>query len=87
LIWEVYCTCIYIYIQRSITVLYYINIILLLHVLLSCIFSAPTVKNITLTSCCVEWTGCKDMGDDKIVYLLQLQSRDHEYRQVIHTSG
>ncbi|XP_053404660.1 fibronectin type-III domain-containing protein 3A-like isoform X3 [Mercenaria mercenaria] len=43
---------------------------------------APKVENITLTSCMVEWQACKPMGDDRIVYALQLQSRDHEYRQV-----
>lgn len=46
-------------------------------------FSAPKVDNITLTSAKIEWQTCRPMADDKILYVLQIQSRDHEYKQVI----
>ena len=44
--------------------------------------AAPKICEVTLNSCLVEWAACKPMGQDTIVYVLQLQSRNQEYTQV-----
>ena len=49
--------------------------------------AAPKVCEVTLNSCLVDWAACKPMGHDTIVYVLQLQSRNHEYTQVQLPSG
>ncbi|XP_021372749.1 fibronectin type-III domain-containing protein 3A-like isoform X2 [Mizuhopecten yessoensis] len=43
---------------------------------------APKVQDVQLTSCMVDWTSVRPMGSDGIVYILQLQCRDHEYKQM-----
>ncbi|XP_052239608.1 fibronectin type-III domain-containing protein 3A-like isoform X2 [Dreissena polymorpha] len=43
---------------------------------------APKILDISLTGCKVEWSACKTMGEDAIVYNLQLQNKDHEYKQI-----
>ncbi|XP_060065817.1 fibronectin type-III domain-containing protein 3A-like [Ylistrum balloti] len=43
---------------------------------------APKIQDVQLNSCSVEWTSVRPMGSDSIVYILQLQSRDHEYKQM-----
>ncbi|XP_052782735.1 fibronectin type-III domain-containing protein 3A-like isoform X3 [Mya arenaria] len=43
---------------------------------------APKVENIMLTSCVVEWQTCRAMGGDSVTYVLQLQSKEHEYKQI-----
>ncbi|XP_033760580.1 fibronectin type-III domain-containing protein 3A-like isoform X1 [Pecten maximus] len=43
---------------------------------------APKIQDIQLTSCNVDWASVRPMGSDSIVYILQLQSRDHEYKQM-----
>lgn len=43
---------------------------------------APTVQDVQFHTCLVEWHGCKPMGSDTISYVLQLYSRDHDYRKV-----
>ena len=44
--------------------------------------AAPKICEVTLNSCLVDWAACKPMGQDTIVYVLQLQSRNQEYTQV-----
>jgi len=51
------------------------------HTVLFISITAPKVDQLTLTSCDVEWQSVRPMGEDRILYMLQLQCRDHEYRQ------
>ena len=48
--------------------------------------SAPHVCDIQLDSCTVEWPMIKPMGQDPILYTVQIQrlsAREHEYKQVL----
>ena len=50
-----------------------------------CVFTAPKVSDVTVTSCVVDWTPLKPLGADSLVYVLQLQrisSRDADYHEV-----
>ena len=46
------------------------------------LFSAPKISELSLDKCLVEWQACKPMGRDTIIYALQLQHKDQEYREV-----
>ncbi|KAK3095390.1 hypothetical protein FSP39_014126 [Pinctada imbricata] len=43
---------------------------------------APKVSEVSFHSCYVDWQSCRPMGSDSIEYVLQLQSREHEYTEV-----
>ncbi|XP_023930352.1 fibronectin type-III domain-containing protein 3a-like isoform X1 [Lingula anatina] len=48
---------------------------------------APSVLDLSLDSCRVEWHPCKPLGGDSISYILQLQTpyaKDQEYKQIYH---
>ena len=47
--------------------------------------TAPKLVELTRDSCLVEWPPLKPMGQDTLLYVLQLQclsGKDQEYRQV-----
>ena len=49
-----------------------------------CMFTAPKITDLTVTSCIVDWTPLKPLGSDSLAYVLQLQcisSRDLDYHE------
>jgi len=47
------------------------------------VFTAPRVSYITIDTCRVDWNPLKPMGDDAIVYIVQLSvGQTGSYRQV-----
>lgn len=46
-------------------------------------FAAPKTSDIQLRTCVVEWNTCKPIGNDPIIYRVQVaRLRDQDYRQV-----
>ncbi|CAH1781329.1 unnamed protein product [Owenia fusiformis] len=43
---------------------------------------APKVSDISLEGASVEWSPCKQMGKDPLNYVLQVQSKNEEYKQI-----
>ncbi|XP_064639547.1 fibronectin type-III domain-containing protein 3A-like isoform X2 [Lineus longissimus] len=43
----------------------------------------PKISDITTESCVIEWSPCRPMGHDSILYIVQMQnSRESEYKQI-----
>ncbi|PSN41619.1 hypothetical protein C0J52_17774, partial [Blattella germanica] len=48
-----------------------------------CVYQAPKVSDIQQRNCWVEWNTCKPIGNDPVIYQIQLSRlRDQEYKQV-----